>query len=264
MSSGARCAANPRGRASAQRAQPGSGGSPPIRPSRPARSRARAATASIDGPRTDTVSSASANVASRTPTDSIRSRASGAIAPHSTRCTPSAKACAASRTALSRPAASGSRSGVSGASAFIAATVSRASSESWPLVTSTPKNRVAMSGTWCASSTIRVSADGSSSANPRSLRVMSANSRWWLATTTSASTARRRASTTWHPSNIGHFDPRQLSAVEVTARRTGSFSARSVTSARSPFTVRAAQPDRRATRAATCRGNNRPEVSTCS
>ena len=264
VSSGATCAANPRGRVSAQRANPASGGSPPMRPSRPARSRARAATASIDGPRTDTVSSASASSASRTPADSIRSRASGAIALHSTRCTPTANASAVSRTALSRCAASGSRSGVSGASAFIAETASRASSESWPLVTSTPKNRVAMSGIRCASSMISVSADGSSSANPRSLRVMSANRRWWLATTTSASAARRRASTTWHPSNTGHFEPRQLSAVEVTARRSGSFSARSVTSARSPLTVRAAQPDRRATRDATGRETNRPDVSACS
>ena len=50
VSSGARWAANPRERTSAQRAQSGSGGSLPIRPSRAASSRARTATASIDGP----------------------------------------------------------------------------------------------------------------------------------------------------------------------------------------------------------------------
>ena len=264
MSSGARCAANPRVRDSAQRAQPGSGGSPPIRPSRATRSSARAATASIDGPRSDTASSASANAPSRSSTDSIRSRAAGAIAPHSTRVATPANALAASRTAVSRSAASRSRSGVSGASVFIAAAASRASPASWPLVTSTPKNRVATSGIWCASSMIRVSASGSSSANPCSLSAMSANRRWWLTTTTSARAARRRASTTWHSPNIGHFDPRQLSAVEVTARRTGSLSERSPTSARSPLTVRAAHPDRRATRAATWRATSRPEVSTCS
>ena len=93
---------------------------------------------------------------------------------------------------------------------------------------------------------------------------MSANRRWWLTTTTSAAAARRRASTTWHSSNIGHFDPRQLSAVEVMARCAGSLSARSVTSARSPLKVVAAQPERRATRAATWRDAGRPVVSTCS
>ena len=72
VSSGARCAANPRVRASAQRAHPGSAGSPLIRPSRWTRSRARAATASMDGPRSETVSSASARAASAASIDAIR------------------------------------------------------------------------------------------------------------------------------------------------------------------------------------------------
>ena len=264
VSRGARCSANPRVRPSAQRAWPGSGGSPPIRTRRDTSSRDLCETAAIDTPRTDTFASACDRSSRRDSTEAIRSRASPGMALHSNRPTAPGKASVASRTATSSSVASASRSGVSGASVLIAALVSRASPVSCPLVTSTPKKRVATSGIWCASSMISASTSGRRSPNPRSLSAMSAKRRWWLTTTTSASVARRRASTTWHPSYIGHFEPRQLSAVEVMARRTGSCSARSVTSARSPLSVRSAHPDKRVTRAANCRETRRPAASTWS
>ena len=62
-------------------------------------------------------------------------------------------ACAIAGT--SRPAASGS-SGTSRAAVRAATSASRASSASWPAVTCSPKNSVAVSGSWCASSRITV------------------------------------------------------------------------------------------------------------
>jgi hypothetical protein len=56
-----------------------------------------------------------------------------------------------------------------------------------------PKNSVAVSGSWCASSKMIVFAEGSSSATPLSLSATSAKNRWWLTTTTSACCASRRA-----------------------------------------------------------------------
>ena len=79
-----------------------------------------------------------------------------------------------------------------------ATSASRASSASWPAVVCSPKNSVAVSGSWCASSRITVLHAGRSSAMPSSRSITSAKHRWWLTTTTSASSASFRASITWH------------------------------------------------------------------
>jgi len=73
------------------------------------------------------------------------------------------------------------------------ASTSRHSSSTCEVDTVLPKNSVAVSGNWCASSKMMVLADGSSSATPVSFRATSAKNKWWLTTTTSACCASLRA-----------------------------------------------------------------------
>ena len=73
------------------------------------------------------------------------------------------------------------------------ASVSRHSSNTCEVDTVSPKNKVAVSGSWCASSKMTVLAEGSNSAIPVSFNATSAKKRWWLTTTTSACCASFRA-----------------------------------------------------------------------
>ena len=123
---------------------------------------------------------------------------------------------------------------------------SRSSSSTWRLPRRVPKNCVARSGIWCASSRMTASAEPSRSPKPSSLSARSASSRWWLTMTMSASMALRRASTTWHLPMSAQRAPRQLSRVEVICGHRGCASPRSGTSARSPVFVVPAQRSTRA------------------
>ena len=102
------------------------------------------------------------------------------------------------RIAGAKSVAASGRSGTSRAVVRAAISASRASSASWPPVTCWPKNNVAVSGSWCASSRMTVLQLGSSSDTPSSRSMTSAKNRWWLTTTTSASSASLRALSTKH------------------------------------------------------------------
>ena len=98
-----------------------------------------------------------------------------------------------SRAAFSTTVTTLAQSGPPRACARPSASTSRHSSSICEVDTVWPKNSVAVSGSWCASSKMMVLADGSSSATPVSFSATSAKNRWWLTTTTSACCASRRA-----------------------------------------------------------------------
>ena len=98
-----------------------------------------------------------------------------------------------SRAAFSTTVTTLAQSGPPRACARPSASTSRHSSNTCEVDTVWPKNSVAVSGNWCASSKMMVLADGSNSATPVSFKATSAKNRWWLTTTMSACWASRRA-----------------------------------------------------------------------
>ena len=85
------------------------------------------------------------------------------------------------------------QSSASRACVMPSANKSLAKSITCEVVTCWPKNTLAISGTWCASSKITVLAAGNNSATPSSRNITSAKNKWWLTTTTSAACASLRA-----------------------------------------------------------------------
>ncbi len=105
-----------------------------------------------------------------------------------------------------------------------------------------PKNSVAISSIWCASSKITTSYGGSTCASGQAERsARSAKNRWWFTTMSCASTARRRMPVTKQRSKNGQRAPSRVSGVAETSRQSGESSGSSVRSARSPVVVFAIQ-----------------------
>ncbi len=142
-----------------------------------------------------------------------------------------------SRAAASRAWHSSLQRTVSRAWASPAASAWRAQSSTWCSDRLCPRKRVAVSGSWCASSNTTICVSGNRSVMPSSRSARSAMNRAWLTTTTSASWAWRRAFSKKQSRTWGQSWPRQFSRVEVTRFQMSAVSGTSGRSARSPLSL---------------------------